>query len=95
MKFPTLNKYIVAFGAGLLAVSGFAPFSLYPLTVLALAILFVQWQHARGKWMAARLGFAFGFGLFSAGIGWLYVALHECKVIQYLTPIWVKYSLFS
>ena len=77
MKFPTLNKYIVAFGAGLLAVSGFAPFSLYPLTVLALAILFVQWQHARGKWMAARLGFAFGFGLFSAGIGWLYVALHD------------------
>ena len=27
--------------------------------------------------MAARLGFAFGFGLFSAGIGWLYVALHD------------------
>ncbi len=77
MKFPTLNKYIVAFGAGLLAVPGFAPFSLYPLTVLALAILFAQWQHARGKWMAAKLGFAFGFGLFSAGIGWLYVALHD------------------
>ena len=27
--------------------------------------------------MAARLGFAFGFGLFSAGLGWLYVALHD------------------
>jgi apolipoprotein N-acyltransferase len=77
MKLQALNKYIVVFCAGLLAVPGFAPFSLYPLAVLALAILFVQWQHARGKWMAAKLGFAFGFGLFGAGIGWLYVALHD------------------
>ncbi len=67
----------MVFGAGLLAVLGFAPFSLYPLTILALAILFVHWQHARGKWMAARLGFAFGFGLFIAGIGWIYVAMHD------------------
>ncbi|HUX91184.1 MAG TPA: apolipoprotein N-acyltransferase [Gallionellaceae bacterium] len=77
MKHLLSNKYIVVFCAGLLGVLGFAPFSFYPLAVLALAILFVQWQHARGKWMAARLGFAFGFGLFSAGIGWLYVALHD------------------
>ena len=77
MKLQLLNKYILVFCAGLLAVLGFAPFSTYPLAVLALAILFVQWQHARGKWMAARLGFAFGFGLFSAGISWLYVALHD------------------
>lgn len=27
--------------------------------------------------MAARLGFAFGFGLFTAGIGWLYIPLHD------------------
>lgn len=72
-----MNKYIAVFCAGLIAVPGFAPYSLYPLTVLALAFLFERWQHARGKWTAAKLGFAFGFGLFSAGIGWLYVALHD------------------
>ncbi len=77
MKFQTLNKYIAVFFAGLLAVAGFAPFSLYPLTILALAILFVQWQHTKCKWMAARLGFAFGFGLFSAGMGWIYIAMHD------------------
>ena len=80
MKLPAMpnkNKYLLMFCTGLLAVAGFAPFSLFPFTVLALAILFVHWQHARGKWMAAKLGFAFGFGLFSAGIGWLYVALHD------------------
>ena len=77
MKSILLNKYILVFAAGLLAVPGFAPFYLYPLTILSLAVLFTQWQHARGKWMAARLGFAYGFGLFAAGIGWLYVALHD------------------
>lgn len=77
MNLPLLKKYILVFGAGLLAVLAFSPFSAYPVAVVALAILFEQWQHARGKWMAARLGFAFGFGLFGAGIGWLYVALHD------------------
>lgn len=77
MKHLLLNKYVLVFCAGLLTVPGFAPLSIYPLAVLALAALFVQWQHARGRWMAARLGFTFGFGLFSAGIGWLYVALHD------------------
>lgn len=72
-----MNKYVLVFGAGLLAVLGFAPFFLYPLTVLALAILFIQLQHAQGKWVAARLGFTFGMGFFCAGIGWLYVALHD------------------
>ena len=72
-----MNKYILAFCAGLIAVPSFAPFSVYPLAVVALGVLFFQWQHARGKWMAARLGFAFGFGLFSAGMGWLYIALHD------------------
>jgi len=77
MKFTKPNKYILAFCAGLLAVLSFAPFSVYPLGIAALAVLFVQWQHAHGKWQAARLGFVFGMGLFVAGIGWLYVALHD------------------
>ena len=76
MKMNQYNKYALVFGAGLLAVLGFAPFFLYPLTVLSLAILFIQLQHAQGKWVAARLGFTFGMGFFCAGIGWLYVALH-------------------
>lgn len=64
-------------GAGFFAVLGFSPFSLYPLTILGLAILYYQWLHVQGKWQAARLGFVFGWAYFSAGIGWLYVALHD------------------
>jgi len=37
----------------------------------------VQWQHARSKWLAAKLGFIFGFGLFTASLAWLYIAMHD------------------
>ena len=47
------------------------------MTVLALTVLFVLWQDARSPRAAAMMGFQFGFGLFAAGIGWIYVALHD------------------
>jgi apolipoprotein N-acyltransferase len=89
-----MNKYLLVFASGLLAVLGFAPFSLFPLSVLALAVLFVQWQHAHGKWVAARLGFVFGFGFFSAGVGWLYVALHDYGGMPMLLAV-IAIALFA
>jgi apolipoprotein N-acyltransferase len=77
VKFIPARKSIVAFCLGLLTVPGFAPFSLFPLAVFSLAALFWQWQHTNGKRAAATLGFFFGFGLFSAGVGWLYIAQHD------------------
>ncbi|CAH1209481.1 Apolipoprotein N-acyltransferase [Candidatus Nitrotoga sp. BS] len=70
-------KLIIAFCLGLLTVLGFAPFSLFPLVIFTLAALFWLWQRANGKRAAAWLGFFFGFGLFSAGTGWLYIAQHD------------------
>ncbi len=61
--------------AGLSCVSGFAPFGAFPVPVLALAVLFALWQREGDA--AARPGFFFGLGLFGAGIGWIYVALHD------------------
>lgn len=77
MKFISTYRFIIAFCLGLLTVLGFAPFSLSPLVIFSLAALFWLWQQANGKRVAAWLGFFFGFGLFSAGIGWLYVAQHD------------------
>jgi len=77
MNIQRLNKSALAFSAGLLAVFGFAPFGLFPLSVFALAVLFTQWLRAENAWAAARIGWAFGFGLFGAGIGWIYIALHD------------------
>ena len=79
-----LNKTALAFCAGLFAVLGFAPFSLFPFSIFALAVLFVQWQHTHGVRAAARLGFTFGVGLFGAGIGWIYIALHDYGDMPFL-----------
>jgi apolipoprotein N-acyltransferase len=63
--------------AGLICVFGFAPFGIYPVPVLALAVLFALWRRAGTPRNAAWLGFTFGLGLFGAGVSWIYVALHE------------------
>jgi apolipoprotein N-acyltransferase len=63
--------------AGLSCVFGFAPFGIFPIPVLALAVLFALWMRAGSPRAAAWHGFLFGLGLFSAGIGWIYVALHD------------------
>ena len=64
---------------------GFAPFGMFPIPVLALAVLFVLWGSAGTSRAAALLGFAFGLGLFSAGINWIYVALHDFGEM----PMWL------
>ncbi len=71
--------------AGLSCVFGFAPFGFFPVPVLALALLFVLWSRAESPRVAAHLGFAFGLGLFTAGIGWIYVALHDFGAM----PMWL------
>ncbi len=70
------KKYGLALLAGLSCVFGFAPFGIFPIPLLALAILFVLWQRATTPRSAAGLGFAFGSGLFAAGIGGIYIAMH-------------------
>jgi len=77
MNIPRLNQFALAFCVGLLAVTGFAPFGFFPVTVFALAVLFTQWLQAKNARAAAKLGWAFGFGLFGAGTSWIYIALHD------------------
>ncbi|BBJ00285.1 apolipoprotein N-acyltransferase [Ferrigenium kumadai] len=83
--FKKYQSLIAAFAAGLVCVLGFAPFGLFPVPVLALAVLFVLWARAATPRAAGWLGFAFGFGLFTAGIGWIYVALHDYGGM----PLWL------
>jgi apolipoprotein N-acyltransferase len=71
------NKYGWALLAGLSCVFGFAPFEIFPIPVLALAVLFTLWLRADSPRAAALLGFSFGLGLFGAGIDWIYIALHD------------------
>ena len=71
------KNYGLALLAGAMCVFGFAPFGIFAIPVLALAALFALWPCADSARTAAWLGFAFGLGLFSAGIGWIYIAMHE------------------
>lgn len=69
---PTLLAAIL----GGVSVLGFAPFELFPLPVIALALLFRLWQKA-APGRAAWLGFCWGLGFFLAGVSWVYVSLHD------------------
>ena len=60
---------------GIATVFGFAPFGATALPILTLAGLFALWQVAPSPRRAAALGFAFGVGLFGAGVSWVYIAL--------------------
>lgn len=66
-----------AFVAGALSVFAFEPFGVFPLILVSLALLVVCLRgvtRARGGFV---IGFAWGFGAFTAGVSWLYVALHR------------------
>lgn len=63
--------------AGALAVTGFAPYGLWPLTLLSLALLFAACGRAPSIRRGFALGFAWGLGFFLAGASWIFVSLHD------------------
>ena len=66
---------LIALLAGAATPLGFEPFGLFPIAILAPAVLFVLWNdtsRARAAWR----GFLFGFGMFAVGVSWVYVSLH-------------------
>ena len=68
---------LAAFLLGAATVLGFAPFGLAPLPFISAAGLLWLWQGADTPRRAAASGFAFGLGLFLAGVSWIYVSLHQ------------------
>ncbi|MEZ5626470.1 MAG: apolipoprotein N-acyltransferase [Rhodocyclaceae bacterium] len=63
--------------AGIVSVLGFAPFQLFPATLLSLAILFGLLARQRHAGNGFAIGLAWGLGAFLGGVSWLYVALHQ------------------
>jgi apolipoprotein N-acyltransferase len=62
---------------GAFSVFGFAPFHLYSLPMLGLALQAWLWHRARNSAHAAALGFGFGLGFFLTGTSWIYVSMHD------------------
>ena len=65
----------IAFAAGLLVPLAFAPFNVYLLLPLLLAVLFWLLDDVTPR-AAAWRGWLFGLGAFLTGTYWLYVSLH-------------------
>ncbi len=62
--------------AGAATTLAFAPYGIFPLALLGPAFLFLLWDGAVPR-QAAKLGFAWGAGLFLAGTWWIYTAVHD------------------
>jgi len=69
-----LARLLAAFLLGALAVPGYAPVGWFPLPILCLALLFRLLRDA-GPRAAFAGGWAYGLGLFLAGVSWIYVSL--------------------
>lgn len=66
----------VAAAAGALCVTAFAPLGWWFVAYASLAVLFALFNACERPREAAWIGFAFGMGLFVAGVSWIYVSLH-------------------
>ncbi|WP_251978432.1 apolipoprotein N-acyltransferase [Salinicola avicenniae] len=68
--------YLAALVAGGFSTLSFAPFHLWWLGPLAVALMFVG-QHRLTVAQATLRGWLFGVGLFASGTSWVYVSIHD------------------
>ena len=77
MGFPGSAMRIAAAAlSGLVYPLAFAPFDLFWLAPVTIAVLFAGWAKASAR-QAALQGFVFGLGMALAGVSWIYVSLSE------------------
>jgi len=74
--------------AGALSATGFEPLHLWPVTLLALALLIHLLWRAESRRDAARTGYAFGLGQFVIGLNWIAHAF----TYQDAMPHWFGYA---
>lgn len=81
----------IAAVAGFALAAAFAPMDIWPLAVLAPAVLFWLWLDAPSPRAAAWLGFCFSAGTFAAGTWWLYISVHGFGQ----APVWLALGLLA
>ncbi|BCU08054.1 apolipoprotein N-acyltransferase [Allochromatium tepidum] len=84
---------LLALGAGALTVLSFAPFSLFPVAVLAVAALYQSLTEASPR-VAFQRGWLFGVGLFGFGVFWIRISLNEfgnmdARIAHLLTALFI------
>lgn len=76
MSLTVTKKSILALVAGMLLTFSFAPFNIWLLSPLCLALFFYTIHQSPWR-IAAKRGFLFGFGWFACGISWVHVSIAE------------------
>ncbi len=85
---------LIAFIAGLVSATGFQPLNLWPLTLIAVAIIMLLVSRATGWRSAAMLGWLFGVGHFIMGNNWIAMAFtYQAKMPGWLG--WVAVVLLA
>ena len=69
------KRRLLALICGLIFSLGFAPFDLWALSIITIAVLFQLVKNSSNK-EAFAYGYLFGFGMWLTGISWLYVSIH-------------------
>jgi apolipoprotein N-acyltransferase len=72
-----LSKPMLALVAGSLTVPAFAPFGIWPLQIISLALLFHLALRADTIRQSTLLGWAYGYGWSVFGVYWLYITMHH------------------
>jgi apolipoprotein N-acyltransferase len=67
---------LLALVAGTLTTLALAPFDIWPLALLSVALLYLGLRDSTAK-QAAQRGWCYGFGLFASGVSWVYVSIHD------------------
>jgi apolipoprotein N-acyltransferase len=80
-RFPKLTALIL----GLVSATGFAPLDMWPVTLLAFAILIWMTGQAPTQRAALGLGYAFGAGHFTVGLNWIAGSFQY----QETMPVWL------
>lgn len=76
MNIASARTSIFSFIAGAVTVLAFAPFNFYPISVIALALLFFIWSQGTLK-QAFSTGYFYGLGLMLFGVFWLHVSISK------------------
>lgn len=76
MRLARGRKFLALFISGTLLPLSLAPFNLWPIAIVSMAVLFRTLQHQTLR-QAFSKSLVFGFGMFFAGVSWVYVSIHE------------------
>jgi apolipoprotein N-acyltransferase len=76
MRLARGQKFLALFASGSLLPLSLAPFYYWPIAILCIAVLFRTLQYQTVEQALVKSA-VFGFGMFFAGVSWVYVSIHD------------------